>query len=185
MVQTKLSLFREGAPEYGKKEEFIEHKYIKQHSIVARQYQTDIAKSAIQNNTAVILPTGIGKTIIAFLVIAEILPEKILFLAPTKPLITQHFESCKKFLTIDEKEILMLSGSIPAKKRVELFDQATIVISTPQTIKNDLENKRYDLKEFGLVIFDEMHKAVEKYAYVEIARRFNGLVLGLTASPGF
>jgi Fanconi anemia group M protein len=184
MVQTKLSMFKEYAADYGGKEEFIDHKYIKQHSIIARQYQINIAKSAIQGNTAVILPTGIGKTIIAFLVIAEILPKKILFLAPTKPLISQHFESCKKFLTIDEKEILMLSGSIPAKKRAEFFNQATIVISTPQTIKNDLINRQYDLKEFGLVIFDEMHKAVEKYAYVEIAKRFNGLILGLTASPG-
>jgi len=185
MVQTKLSMFmREDTPVYGKKNIYVTHEYIKEHLIIAKQFQTNIAKSAVQDNTAVILPTGIGKTIIAFLVIAEILPKKVLFLAPTKPLVMQHFESCNKFLKIDKDKILMLSGSIPATKRAKLFDQATIVVSTPQTIKNDLENKLYTLKGFGLVIFDEMHKAVEKYAYVEIARRFDGLILGLTASPG-
>ena len=185
MVQTKLSMFiREDTTVYGKKDTYVSHEYIKDHSIIAKPFQINIAKNAVQENTAVILPTGLGKTIIAFLVIAEILPKKVLFLAPTKPLVMQHFENSKSFLKIDEDKICMLSGSIPAKKRARLFDQAAIVVSTPQTIQNDLENKLYTLKGFGLVIFDEMHKAVEKYAYVEIARRFDGLILGLTASPG-
>ena len=175
---------REDTAVYGKKDIYVSHKFIKDHSIIAKPFQINIAKNAVQENTAVILPTGLGKTIIAFLVIAEILPKKVLFLAPTKPLVMQHFENSKSFLKIDEDKICMLSGSIPAKKRAKLFDQAAIVVSTPQTIKNDLENKLYTLKGFGLVIFDEMHKAVEKYAYVEIARRFDGLILGLTASPG-
>lgn len=175
---------REETTVYGKENTFVTHEYIKDHIIIARPFQINIAKNAVHNNTAVILPTGLGKTIIAFLVVAEILPKKILFLAPTKPLVMQHFESCIKFLKINENKIRMLSGSIPAKKRSKFFNQATIVVSTPQTIKNDLENKRYNLTDFGLVIFDEMHKAVEKYAYAEIARRFDGLILGLTASPG-
>lgn len=183
MTQTKIFMFREDMPEYGK-DEYITHKNIKEKIILSKQFQTDIAKSAISVNTAVILPTGLGKTIIAFLVIAQILPKKILFLAPTKPLVMQHYESCKMFLKIDENKIVMLSGSISPKKRRKLFEEATIVISTPQTIKNDLENELYNLDNFDLVIFDEMHKAVEKYAYVEIAKRFNKLILGLTASPG-
>jgi len=175
---------REDTPVYGKKDAYISHKYIKDHSIIAKPFQITIAKNAAQENTAVILPTGLGKTIIAFLVIAEILPKKVLFLAPTKPLVMQHFENSKSFLKIDEDKTLMLSGSISAKKRARLFSQATIVVSTPQTIQNDLENDLYTLKGFGLVIFDEMHKAVENYAYVKIARTFDGLILGLTASPG-
>ncbi|MBW2974696.1 DEAD/DEAH box helicase family protein [Candidatus Woesearchaeota archaeon] len=183
MAQTKLFMFREDSPEYGK-DEFVTHRYIKEKIILSKQYQTDIAKSASSVNTAVILPTGLGKTIIAFLVIAEVLPKKILFLAPTKPLVMQHYESCKKFLKVDEEKIMMLSGSIPPKKRKNLFEEGLIIISTPQTIKNDLENELYKLDGFDLVIFDEMHKAVENYAYVEIAKRFNKLILGLTASPG-
>lgn len=185
MVQTKLSMFiREDTPVYGKNDTHVSHKYLKDQSVIGKSFQITIAKNAVLENTAVILPTGLGKTIIAFLVIAEILPKKVLFLAPTRPLVLQHFENSKSFLKIDNDKICMLSGCIPAKKRARLFDKATIVVATPQTIQNDLKNKLYTLKGFGLIIFDEMHKAVEHYAYVGIARRFNGLILGLTASPG-
>ncbi len=183
MAQTKLFIFREDTPEYGK-DEYIKHKHIKEKTILSKQYQIDIAKSACSANTAVILPTGLGKTIIAFLVIAKILPKKILFLAPTKPLVMQHYESTKIFINIGKSTITMLSGSISPKKRNKLFERGVVVISTPQTIKNDLQKNLYSLDDIGLVIFDEMHKAVENYAYVEIAKRFRGLILGLTASPG-
>ena len=185
MVQTNLSMFlREDTSSYEKKNIYVQRPYIRENTIFARQYQLDIANQACLKNTAVILPTGLGKTIIAFLVIAEILPKKVLFLAPTKPLIQQHYENCKKYLTIDEEKIILLSGNVSAKKRVRLFNQATIIIATPQTIYNDIKNKRYTLKDLGLVIFDEMHKAVENYAYVNIARQCFCRILGLTASPG-
>ena len=183
MPQTNLFMFSQDE-NHNKKEEFINHKYLKENSIIAKKYQIEIAKNCLYKNTAVILPTGLGKTVIAFLVIVDTLPKKILFLAPTKPLVMQHHQNCKKFLNIPEYEIIMLSGSISAKKRANIFRQGTIIISTPQTIKNDLANNLYNLSQIGLIIFDEMHKAVENYAYVEIAKRFNGLILGLTASPG-
>ena len=164
--------------------EHITNKYLKNDTIIARQYQISIAKNCLLQNTAVILPTGLGKTIIAFLVIAEILPKRVLFLAPTKPLVMQHYENCKRFVNIEERKVIMLSGSIPQKKRALQFDSGTIIISTPQTIKNDIFKGLYTLEDIHLIIFDEMHKAVEKYAYVELAKKFNGLILGLTASPG-
>jgi len=185
MVQTNLSMFlKEDTPPYGEKNTFVHHLHIRENTILERQYQLDIARHALQKNTAVILPTGLGKTIIAFLVMADILPKRILFLAPTKPLVQQHYESCKKFLTVNENKIQVLAGNISAKKRIDLFNQATIIVATPQTIQNDLENKRYTLKNFGLVIFDEMHHAVERYAYVTIAKHCHCRILGLTASPG-
>jgi Fanconi anemia group M protein len=185
MVQTNLSMFlKEDTPAYGENNTYVHHQYIQENTILARQYQLDIARHALSRNTAVILPTGLGKTIIALLVMADILPKRVLFLAPTKPLVQQHYESCKKFLTIDEQAIQMLVGNISAKKRAAIFNQATIIVATPQTIQNDLENKRYALKNFGLVIFDEMHRAVERYAYVTIAKHCRCRILGLTASPG-
>ena len=175
---------KEDTPPYEENNTYIRHPYIRENTILARQYQLDIACHARSQNTAVILPTGLGKTIIAFLVMADILPKRILFLAPTKPLVQQHYESCKKFLTVDEQAIQMLAGNVSAKKRADLFNQATIIVATPQTIQNDLENKRYTLNGFGLVIFDEMHRAVERYAYVTIAKHCRCRILGLTASPG-
>ena len=183
MTQTKLTKFREDTPDYGK-DEYVKHKNLKEKTIIFKQYQVEIAKSASLYNTSVILPTGLGKTIIAFLVVAKTLPKKVLFLAPTKPLVMQHYESCKRFIDIDKDGITTLSGSIKPERRADLFEKSKIIISTPQTIKNDLENEIYGLDDFGLIIFDEMHKAVENYAYVAIANKFDGLILGLTASIG-
>ena len=139
MVQTKLSSFLPQdsvrSPGGGG---YIDHRYIKPGTIVVKQYQIDIAKNAVLENTAVVLPTGLGKTIIAFLVMAEILPKKILFLAPTKPLVQQHYESCAKFLAVEKSAVQMLTGGISVKKRRDLFSTATIVVATPQTIEHDL-----------------------------------------------
>ena len=170
--------------DYDKKNEFVKHKYLKENAVISKKYQLDIARKCLNANTSVILPTGLGKTIVGFLVMAEILPKKILFLAPTRPLVMQHFESCKRFLNINESEIVLLTGGVSAQKRASLINSSSVIVATPQTIKNDIVNNLYDLNSFALVIFDEMHKAVENYAYVEIAKKFNGLILGLTASPG-
>ncbi|HDO19748.1 MAG TPA: DEAD/DEAH box helicase, partial [Thermoplasmatales archaeon] len=72
---------------------FVKHDLIKPRFIEHRSYQVSIARSALERNTLVVLPTGLGKTVIALLVIAEKLKNdkgKILFLAPTKPLVIQH-----------------------------------------------------------------------------------------------
>ena len=48
-------------------------------------------------NTLVILPTALGKTVIAILVCAEFLynykSKRVLLMAPTKPLVAQHMSS--------------------------------------------------------------------------------------------
>jgi len=56
-------------------------------------------------------------------------------------------------------------------------------------LRNDLENKRYGLKQVELLIVDEAHKATGNYAYVQIAEYYHemnpdGNILALTASPG-
>jgi|YNPNPStandDraft_1061719.scaffolds.fasta_scaffold27921_1 ERCC4-related helicase len=185
MVQTNLSMFiKEEEASYNEKTRYIHHPYIKDNTIIERRYQVEIARHALTHNTAVILPTGLGKTIIAILVIAHILPRRVLFLAPTKPLVSQHYETCRRMLRIDETDVQMITGGVSARRRTMLFNKATIIVATPQTIKNDLEKKRYKLDDLGLIIFDEMHRAVENYAYVYIAKHSKCRILGLTASPG-
>jgi Fanconi anemia group M protein len=129
-----------------------------------------------------------GKTIVALLVIAEVLKKKkgkVLFLAPTKPLVEQHAAFIRKFLV--DSEPMVFTGEVGPEKRDELWKDANIIVSTPQVVVNDLISARVKLNDFALIIFDEAHRATGDYAYVFIAEKYrdtNGLVLGTTASPG-
>ena len=155
-----------------------------------RSYQINIAGSvATGKNTLVVLPTGLGKTLIAILAIAQALGEgkRAILLAPTKPLSEQHYNSLSRLLNIEPSSIALLTGTSIKSARRELEANAKVIAATPQTIANDLKSGALSLDGFGIIIFDECHKAVGKYAYTYIAdeaklKRIQ--LLGLTASPG-
>ena len=114
---------------------------------------------------------------------------KVVILAPTRPLVIQHFEACRKFLTIEKEKIIYLTGKISPSKRINLFKKSKIIISTPQVIKNDLIRNRYNLEQVVLIIFDEAHRTKGNYAYCFIGEDYiktckDPLIIGLTASPG-
>ena len=94
---------------------YISHPLLKERTVEERKYQISIARAAEKASTMVILPTGLGKTTIALLVILKKLDEagallsrgeekergrkggecgagrgKILFLAPTRPVSYTH-----------------------------------------------------------------------------------------------
>ncbi len=155
-----------------------------------RLYQIEIIRSIYGGrSTLVVLPTGLGKTLIAVFAISKALHEgkKALIMAPTKPLNEQHYNSLQRLLNIDRDGILLLTGSISKSKREELESKAKVIVATPQTFSNDLKRERISLADFGIVIFDECHKAVGRYAYTYIAEesKLRGIqIVGLTASPG-
>ncbi|MFW9971714.1 MAG: DEAD/DEAH box helicase [Candidatus Odinarchaeota archaeon] len=166
---------------------------MKKDQISYREYQNNIVNCCKNKNSLVILPTGLGKTIIAVFLIANRLRKypkaKIIILAPTRPLVAQHKSSCEKFIDIDKNEITLFTGRIPPEKRLLLFQNSKIIISTPQVIKNDLMRGRYDLNKVSLIVFDEAHKTKGNYAYNLISEEYintctDPLILGLTASPG-
>ena len=171
---------------------YINEDYIKIDTIERREYQISIANSACKKNTLVVLPTGLGKTIIALIILARQLKKennKILFLAPTKPLVIQHAQFIKQFIEIDEKLITIFTGEISPEKRHEIWKNSRIIVSTPQVIENDILSKRLNLKDVSFIIFDECHHAIGEYSYVFVSEIFqkqreDGLVLGMTASPG-
>ena len=63
-----------------------------------RDYQFNIIKKCLYKNTLVSLPTGLGKTFIAAVVMYNFYrwypTKKVVFLAPTKPLVSQQIEAC-------------------------------------------------------------------------------------------
>ncbi len=170
----------------------IDLKNLKPNAVQFREYQVNIAASAEKENTLVVLPTGMGKTIIALFLIAKKLKtkkKKILFLAPTKPLVNQHVSTLKELLTISADDLVVFTGEVSPEKRKQQWNQARIIVSTPQVIENDLLSQRISLEDVSLIIFDEAHHATGKYAYVFIAEMYQKQsshrhILGITASPG-
>jgi Fanconi anemia group M protein len=154
--------------------------------LTPRAYQLAINESIMQHgNSLVVLPTGLGKTLVALMLIREKIKQgRCLFLTPTKPLAKQHYESVKEILELDDEQVSLVTGEMqPAKREAEYRKQ--IIISTPQTIRNDIQQGRFG-SNFKLVIFDEAHRAVGDYAYTMIAKKLHkkSLLVGLTASPG-
>ncbi|MDW7775742.1 MAG: DEAD/DEAH box helicase [Methanosarcinales archaeon] len=172
--------------------EYISHPLIKPNTIEQRLFQLNLAAMALGQSTLVVLPTGLGKTIVAMLVIAGRFTQKngkALILSPTKPLVEQHAAFLKNAMNLSPDDIVVFTGSTPPVKRTALWNNARIVVSTPQVIENDMLSRRIDLSDVVHITFDEAHRAVGNYAYVYIAEKYQAhahdpLILGITASPG-
>ena len=165
--------------------QYVEKKYIQKNVIEKRDYQINLAQQAIKENCIVVLPTGLGKTTIALHVIAEYLVKGtggILFLAPTRVLVNQHYEFLKNNLTI--QDIALITGEDNIQKRNKLWGNS-IICATPEITKNDLQREIVTPQQFSLIVFDEVHRTVGDYAYSEIAKRFSGMttrIMGMTAT---
>ena len=174
---------------------YIEHPLIWNNSIEFRQYQKNIAESASHRNTLVILPTALGKTMISVLVCADVLykyrERRVLVMAPTRPLVSQHLKLFSSVLKIFEEQIASVTGKTPPEYRRAIWSkkEVRLVFATPEIVKNDLSEGRLQLRDFSLLVFDEAHKAVKDYSYTSIAKEYISqtpcpMILALTASPG-
>jgi ERCC4-related helicase len=166
---------------------------MKELTLKPRDYQESIFQECRKSDCLVVLPTGTGKTLIAIMVAIERFKafplEKVVILAPTRPLIEQHFESFKKNLPENWADMQLFTGKTPSEKRKEIWKTAEFIFSTPQCIANDLEKMFYKLDEVSLLIVDECHRCLKNYAYNKVAQKYknqamNRRVVGLTASPG-
>lgn len=104
-----------------------------------RDYQFSIVSRSLFDNTLVSLPTGLGKTFIAgsvmlncafvyfdqFLLIDEPDPlvynwfptGKVVFVAPTKPLVAQQIEACHESCGIPGRDAIELTGGVTKPHR--------------------------------------------------------------------
>ncbi len=114
---------------------------------------------------------------------------KIIFLAPTKPLVNQHYKSFLDLTVIPEENLKVITGTTSPEKRRDIWKDLEIAFMTPQVLQNDIISNLYSLENVPLIIFDECHRSVGDYAYCFIAKKYvetakNYQILGLTASPG-
>ena len=164
---------------------FIQHKLIKPNSIELREYQTNLANDVKNQNSLIVLPTGLGKTTIALQVIADYMQNGtggVLFLAPTRVLVNQHYEFLKENLLI--ADIGIVTGEDLLSKRKKKW-MNSVVCATPEITKNDFARNIVSPNQFALVIFDEAHRTIGDYAYSIIAKYFestNTRILAMTAT---
>jgi Fanconi anemia group M protein len=171
---------------------YVDHPLLSPSFIERRRYQLSLANAAMDENTLVCLPTGLGKTTVSLLVTAERLHElggTSLMLAPTKPLVQQHADFYREALSIPEEDVVVFTGEVRPDDRAALWDEARVVVATPQVVENDLIGNRISLSGVTHLTFDECHRATGDYSYVYIAERYladadHPLVTGMSASPG-
>ncbi|XP_010323151.2 dicer-like protein 4 isoform X1 [Solanum lycopersicum] len=167
---------------------------------IARKYQMDLCKKALEENVVVYLGTGSGKTHIAVLLIYEMghlikKPQKSIcvFLAPTVALVQQQAKVIEE--SIDFKVGTYCGKSKHLKSHQDWekeMEQYEVLVMTPQILLHNLSHCYIRIEFIALLIFDECHYAqVESdHPYAEIMKIFykpdvvkQPRIFGMTASP--
>ncbi|XP_050531446.1 Fanconi anemia group M protein [Daktulosphaira vitifoliae] len=158
-----------------------------------REYQMSIIKTALFHNTLVSLPTGMGKTFIAAVVMYNFYrwypTGKIVFMAPTRPLVAQQIEACHTIMGIPRDVTFEMTGSIPPEQRYLAWKKYRVFFLTPQVMANDMAINKCPTDLLKCIVIDEAHRATKDYAYVQVLKGLqvqNRLVriIGLSATPG-
>lgn len=137
-----------------------------------RSYQFNIVQSCLFKNTMVILPTGLGKTFIAAVVMYNFYrwyPNgKIVFMAPTRPLVAQQIEACYNIMGIPLHDTLEMTGNVPAAQRAQGWRERRVFFLTPQVMMNDLLRNALRPQDVKCLVIDEAHKALGSYSYCQV-----------------
>jgi len=96
---------------------YLEHPLLRPQTVEKRLFQLDLAAGALKASSLVVVPTGLGKTVIALMaLLARLDKGKVLFLAPTKPLVEQHASFLQRVLK-DEGMVAMMTGESAPERR--------------------------------------------------------------------
>ncbi|PON67091.1 DNA helicase, ATP-dependent [Parasponia andersonii] len=167
---------------------------------IARKYQLELCKKAMEENVIVYLGTGCGKTHIAVLLMYEFgneirNPRKSIcvFLAPTVALVQQQARVIEE--SVDFK-VGICRGNFKRLKSHEYWEkemkQYEVLVMTPDILLHCLFHCFVKMDSIALLIFDECHHAQvqSNHPYAEIMRGFYKKdvgkfprIFGMTASP--
>ncbi len=169
----------------------LNHPFLRD-GIEARGYQIAATQACIRCSTLLVMPTGFGKTAVQWNCIADALDsgiEKIVITAPTVGLVEQQRRMILERIKIEADLVRTYTGSDRPAKRGDIWQEATIIIATPQVIRNDVDSGLIHLRDVGLLIIDEAHHAKGNHATAQVADRYQSQVtepwlVAATASPG-
>ena len=132
---------------------------------------------------------GSGKTIVAFLAMAEVSHSgyQSAIMAPTEVLARQHYETfkenCERFgLTIP---IVLLTGSLTAKQKREAYEKIALYKNAMIIGTNALIQEKVIYQNLALVITDEQHRfgVKQREAFSEKGMHPHILVMSATPIP--
>ncbi|XP_026321852.1 Fanconi anemia group M protein [Hyposmocoma kahamanoa] len=159
-----------------------------------RDYQFNIIKSAILKNTLVSLPTGLGKTFIAAVIMYNFYRwyplGKIIFTAPTRPLVAQQIDACYNIVAVPPNDTIEMTGHMQVNTRKTHWQTKRVFFATPQVIYNDIKSGICPADKIRCLVIDEAHRARGNYAYCQIVATLDDMgcktyrVLALSATPG-
>lgn len=168
----------------------LEHVYV-QDKITNREYQLEAIKSVCETfeeghrKALVVMATGTGKTRTAISIV-DVLSDKewvknVLFLADRTVLVKQAKNNFTKLLPNMSTCNLLSTTDNPEESRIVFSTYQTMMHAIDVT-KNKEGNKLFTPGHFDLIIVDEAHRSIYK-KYQAIFEYFDGLVVGLTATP--
>ena len=82
-----------------------------------RPYQVEAYRKAMRSNLLLILPTGLGKTLVSAMLAYTYIKQnkKVIMISPTRPLVDQHFQTMTKLFEGQNIKIRSLTGHDPAE----------------------------------------------------------------------
>lgn len=155
-----------------------------------RNYQVELYKQCMKENTICCLPTGTGKTLIACMIIKKMMElnplKKILFLVDRIPLVFQQSEVIKKQTGLS---VLPVCGNNYRDHQLE--ENCDIIVIIAGLFLNLIHSKKLSMKEFSLIVIDEAHHITKEHPFSVIIRdhyipmnaKEKPRIVGLTASP--
>ena len=168
----------------------LEHIFVDD-KITNREYQLEAIKSVCETfeeghrKALVVMATGTGKTRTAISIV-DVLADKewvknVLFLADRTVLVKQAKNNFTKLLHNMSTCNLLSTTDNPEDSRI-VFSTYQTMINAIDNTKNKSGNKLFTPGHFDLIIVDEAHRSIYK-KYQAIFEYFDGLVVGLTATP--
>ena len=148
----------------------VVHEFLRE-GVEARAYQLRSLERILSYSTLMVMPTGFGKTAVEWMAMAEFLrlgATKIVLLAPTTGLVDQQCTMAKERLNVEPEQVVSYTGDTAPDKRKALWDAGTVIMATPQVIRNDAMNGTIDLSTVNLLIMDEAHHATGNHAYAQV-----------------
>ncbi|KAG0057140.1 Dicer-like protein 1 [Linnemannia elongata] len=175
--------------------------------LVPRQYQIELFQKAEAGNVIAVMDTGSGKTLVAVMLIREMLrrereaqrgpkERKIsFFIVNNVPLV---FQQAAVIRSNCDAEVTMLCGAMDTKKFSEdlwgeTYKNVDVVVLTAQILLDLFHHGFVQMSRVNLLIFDECHHARKDHPFCCIMKDFYHVhdldraqrpkVFGMTASP--